>query len=109
MHGKDEAAAHHLAIEPHGTGAADAVLAADMRSGQAEIVAQEIDQRFARRNARLHVLAVHAHVNVEVERIHAGPGSRSVPPIVNIGHAPRPPQRRPGRFCNCAVGRLRIC
>jgi fructose-specific phosphotransferase system component IIB len=72
LHRKNKAAAHHLAVEPHGTGAADAVFAADMRSGQAEIVAQEIDQRLARRNARLHVLAVHAHVNVEVERIHAG-------------------------------------
>src|SRR6476620_7192510 len=30
LHRKNKAAAHHLAVEPHGTGAADAVFAADM-------------------------------------------------------------------------------
>src|SRR5579863_5500012 len=48
LHGKDEAAANHLPVDLYRAGAADAVLAADMAAGQAEIVAQEIDQRFAR-------------------------------------------------------------
>jgi hypothetical protein len=35
-----------------------------MRSGQAKIVAQEIGERLAGGDARLHVFAVHAHADV---------------------------------------------
>ena len=52
LHREHETAAHHLAVHPHRAGAADAVLAADMAAGQAQIFAQEIDQRLARLDAR---------------------------------------------------------
>ena len=42
------AAAHRDAVEPHGAGAADAVLAADVRAGEAEAVAEEVGQEQAR-------------------------------------------------------------
>ena len=44
LHGQHQAAAHHRAIHPHRAGAADAVLAAQMRTGEAELDAQEIDE-----------------------------------------------------------------
>ena len=42
------AAADRDAVEPHGAGAADAVLAADVRAGEAEAVAEEVGQEQAR-------------------------------------------------------------
>ena len=57
-----EAAAHHRAVDPHRAGAADALFAADMAAGQAEVVAQEIDQRLAGLDALAHVLAVDAQI-----------------------------------------------
>ena len=70
LHGKDEAAAHHLAVDQHRAGAADAVLAADMAAGQSQILAQEIDQRLARLDALAHVLAVDAQADVEMALAH---------------------------------------
>ena len=64
LHRKHEAAAHHGAVEQHRAGAAHALLAADMAAGQAEIVAQEIDQRLARLDALAHVLAIHAQTDL---------------------------------------------
>src|SRR5579871_3361853 len=43
-----EARAREPAVDLHGAGAADAVLAADMGAGEAERVAQEIGQQHAR-------------------------------------------------------------
>src|SRR5262249_50118104 len=40
-----EAGAHRVAVEQHGARPADAVLAADMSSGEVEIVAQEVAQQ----------------------------------------------------------------
>ena len=42
-----QAGAHGAAVELHGAGAADAVLAADVRAAQAERVAQEVGQQQA--------------------------------------------------------------
>ena len=55
-----EAAAHDLAVEPHRAGAAHAVLAADMGAGERQVVAQKVDQRLARFDARKNILAVDA-------------------------------------------------
>ena len=44
LHRQHQAAAHDRAVDPHRAGAADAVLAPDMRAGEAELGAQEIDQ-----------------------------------------------------------------
>src|SRR6185437_11364181 len=60
-----QAAAHDLAVHPHGAGAADAVLAADMTPGHEQVVAQEIDQRLARIHALTDGLAVDGEGNVE--------------------------------------------
>ena len=38
LHGKHQARAHTVAVDQHGAGAADAVLAADMRAGEPEFV-----------------------------------------------------------------------
>ncbi len=48
LDGEEQAAAHGDAVEPHGACAADAVLAADVRAGEAERVAQEVAQQEAR-------------------------------------------------------------
>ena len=48
LHRQHQAAAHDLAVHAHGAGAAHAVLAADVRAGQAQLLAQEIHQVLAR-------------------------------------------------------------
>ncbi len=65
LHRQHQAAAHDLAVHPHGAGAADAVLAADMAAGERQILAQEIDQRLARLDALGDRLAVDGEGNVE--------------------------------------------
>ena len=54
LHGEHQARAHRLAVDEHGAGAADAVLAADMRAGLAAVLADGVGQRAARldRDAR---------------------------------------------------------
>ena len=52
-------------FDPHGAGAAHAVLAADMAAGEREVVAQEVDQRLARFDALADALAVDGEGNVE--------------------------------------------
>ena len=42
--GEHQAAAHDRAVDPHRAGAADAVLAADVRAGEPQVLAQEIDE-----------------------------------------------------------------
>src|SRR5207248_1790354 len=65
-----QAAAHDHAIDPHRAGAADAVLAADMAAGKDEVVAQEIDQGFARIHGLDHGLAVHRQRDVATRFAH---------------------------------------
>ena len=48
LHREHQAGAHRLAVEDDRAGAADAVLAADMRAGLPAIVADGVDQRLAR-------------------------------------------------------------
>ena len=80
LHGEHKAAAHHVAVEPHRAGAAYALFAADMGAGEAKIVAQEIDQRLSRLDARGNVLAVHVQNDIEMMRAHANPGGRLLLP-----------------------------
>src|SRR5262249_47499238 len=60
LHCEDQAGARRPAVDPHGAGAADAVLAADMRAGQMQVFAQRVGQQFARLGAKLVRLAVDA-------------------------------------------------
>src|SRR5688572_3405887 len=54
-----QAAAHNFAVDAQRARAADAVLAADVRAGQPELIAQEIDQVLARLDAARHLGAVY--------------------------------------------------
>ena len=71
-----EAGARRRAVDQHGAGAADAVLAADVRPGVAEVVAQHVRQRPPRLDGQLAALAVHAHAD-EVLLAHASSADRS--------------------------------
>ena len=55
LDGEQQAGAHRLAVHQHRARAADAVLAADVRAGQPEVVAQRVGQQPAHRHAWLHV------------------------------------------------------
>ena len=48
LHGEQAAAAHRDAVEEHRARAADAVLAADVRAGQAQPVAKEVGEEQSR-------------------------------------------------------------
>src|ERR1700724_2820918 len=48
LHREHQARAHRLVVEDDSAGAADAVLAADMRAGLPAVVADGVDQRLAR-------------------------------------------------------------
>ena len=52
LHGEHDAGAHRLAVEEHRAGAADAVLAADVRAGQTQLVPQEVAEQKARLDGR---------------------------------------------------------
>jgi hypothetical protein len=58
LHREHQAAAHDVAVHAQRARAAHAVLAADVRAGEAELVAQEIDQVLARQDAARHLRAV---------------------------------------------------
>ena len=58
LHREDEAGAHRLAVDQHGAGAADAVLAADVGAGQPQLVAQAVGERQARLDVDADLLAV---------------------------------------------------
>jgi ribulose-5-phosphate 4-epimerase/fuculose-1-phosphate aldolase len=73
LHRKEKTGAHGFAVEPHRTCAANAVFAADMRAGKREIVAQEINERLSRLDARGNGFAVNAHADIEVACAHAIP------------------------------------
>src|SRR6185312_17308404 len=65
LDGEHQAAAHDLPVHPHRARAAYAVLAAGMRAGEPELVAQEIDQVLARLDAALHRRAVDGQRDVD--------------------------------------------
>ncbi len=65
LHRQHQAAAHDLAVDANGAGAADAVLAADMAAGQRQILAQKIDQGLARLDAFNNLFAVDGERNVD--------------------------------------------
>src|SRR2546430_121769 len=50
---EDQARAHGVAIQQHGAGAAHAVLASDVRSGEAELVAQQVGEQEPRLDGTL--------------------------------------------------------
>src|SRR5713101_5406141 len=62
LHRVHEAGTHRLAVEHHRACAADAVLAADVRAGEAKVLAQPVHQRQARRHCAWVALAVHLHL-----------------------------------------------
>ena len=66
LHRQHQAAAHDLAVDAHGAGAADAVFAADMAAGEAEIVAHEVDQRLARLDTLSDALAIDGEADVHI-------------------------------------------
>ena len=51
--GRQEAGAHELAVDEDAAGAADADAAAFLRPGQAELVAQQVDQAQVRGDGQL--------------------------------------------------------
>src|SRR6267378_550722 len=61
LHGEHQAAAHDIAVDPHGACAAHPVLAADMRAREAQLIAQEVDEVLPRRNTAAYPRAVHDH------------------------------------------------
>src|SRR4029079_14904155 len=63
--GEHQAAAHNLAVNTHSAGTAYAVLAADMASGEKEVVAQIVNQRLARVDAALHAFTVDRQRNID--------------------------------------------
>ena len=65
LHGEQQAGADGDAVEPDGAGAADAVLAADVRAGQPERVAQEVGEQ----QARLDLFAVAPPVDGDVDHV----------------------------------------
>ena len=58
LHREGQARAAGLAVDQHRAGAADAVLAADMGAGEAELVAEEIGEEHANADVALDLLAV---------------------------------------------------
>src|SRR5439155_849122 len=64
LHGEREATAHDFAVQAHRASPADAMLAADMAAGEAERLAQEVDQCGARLDGLRHSLPVHREGDV---------------------------------------------
>src|SRR5437867_765450 len=78
LHREHQAAAHDHAIDAHRAGATDAVLAADMAAGEAQVLAQEINQRLARIDVLAHLLAVDGQSDV-LETLAHDPASDPAP------------------------------
>src|SRR4051794_12827332 len=66
LHGEHEAGAHRLLVELHGAGAANSVLAADLRPGE-PLGADEVGEE----HARLDLASVDAAVDRDGNRPHA--------------------------------------
>src|SRR5262249_37711867 len=98
LHGQHEAGARREAVEQDRAGAAYAVLAAEMRSGEAEMVADEIRQG----EADLHLLLVAGAVDSHrdgaflghVRTVNAWPPSRRRAAARRLSPAPGAPGRR---------------
>jgi hypothetical protein len=65
LHGEHQAGPHGDIVEDHRAGAADAVLAADMRAGLPAIVADRVDQGLARLDPDRMVAPVDVEGDVE--------------------------------------------
>ena len=73
-----ETASNRAAVEEHGARATDAVLAAEMRSGQFEVLAQEIGQMLARLRPPFQRLSVEDRLDDDIlgaEEIRIGHGA----------------------------------
>ena len=68
LHREHQARAHRRAVDDHRAGAADAMLAADMRAGLAAILADRVGQRLARLDADGVVAAIDGEGNVASSR-----------------------------------------
>src|SRR5262245_25860044 len=68
--GEHQAAAHDLAVDAHGAGAAYTVFAADVAPGEKQIVAQVVDQCLARVDTTLHGFAVDHQGNIDGVAVH---------------------------------------
>ena len=90
LHGEDEAGARGLAVHQHGAGPAGAVLAAEVRAREAEVLAQQIREEHARDHARPALGAVHGQPRC---RAAMQPGDVTPPPPAR----PRWPSARDGR------------
>src|SRR5213596_75823 len=61
LDGEHQAGAHRLAVQQHGTGAAHAVLASNVRAGETQLVAQEVGEEQPRLHRALMAYAVDRH------------------------------------------------
>ena len=77
LHRQHQAGAHDLAIDAHRAGAANPMLAADMRSRQLQMLAQEIRQIKPRQNLRLDALAIDLKRDGHMDRQADPPALRS--------------------------------
>jgi hypothetical protein len=64
LHGEHCARFDRFAVKIDATGTAVRGVAADMRAGQIQLLAQEVDKQRARLDKRLDRLAVHLHGNL---------------------------------------------
>ena len=73
-----------LAVDEHRAGAADAVLAADMGAGEAELVAEEIGEEQADADVALDRLAVHGErdAHLRIGRYLAAASPSAVPRLI---------------------------
>ena len=63
LYGQHEAAPDGKAVEQHGAGAADAVLAAEMSAREVEVVAEEVGERGPGLGRALHRRAIHGQTD----------------------------------------------
>ena len=72
LHREHQAGAHRLTVEQHGAGAAHAVLAADVRAGQFQMMSQEITEQQAGFHCTVVVLPVNAEADGDSGRFGFG-------------------------------------
>jgi len=88
LHRQHQAGPHDLAVDAHRAGAANAMLATDMRARQLQVLAQEVRQIKPRQNQRLDALAIDLERNGDVGRHSRSPGIE-VRTIEQRGHTSR--------------------
>ena len=89
LHREHQAGTHRLAIDQHGAGAADAVLAAGMRAVEQEILAQHIEQRLARLDIGGPADAVDAKLDFHRAALFSARAPASVACLFKGAHAKR--------------------